>query len=237
MRLAFQDGQVHVPMSFMPNVYVPGRGIAHGVGRIGDDSEDKPYDPASTVQAAITGAGTALMLGGSTKADVVGGIQAGILAAAPFTGPAAPFVAAIGALIGPVAAMFKGCGATCTQTTEIANSVQTATAQILQQYWAQPVRTVTMQQATIQALQQLYSYLIQNCQKIGGQGGQQCVADRQPGGKYDYQAQNIVQIQNDTGVVADPVEAGSASAVLSSIPTPLLLAGAGLLLFMFMGGK
>lgn len=233
MRLAFQNGQAYVPGKWHP--------VFRGIG---DDTTDSTYNPASISSAAITGASTATMLGGSTSADVVGGIQAGLMAAAPLTGPAAPFISAIASLIGPIASLFKGCGATCTQTTQIANSVESATTQITNHYWAQPVRTVAMQQAAIAALQQLYSYLIQNCQKIGGRGGSQCVADRQPGGKYDYQAQQIAPIQNDTAVVPDPVVPGALSSIVSglglgSLPMPLILGG-GLVLLLLLstgGGK
>jgi hypothetical protein len=119
--------------------------------------------------------------------------------------------------------MFKGCGVTCQQTTDIANQVATAAGQITQVYWAQPVRTVSMQQAAIQGLQQLYGYLIQNCNAIGGQGGRQCVQDRQPGGRWDFQAQQIAPIINDTAVVPDPVP--QAADVLTSLGLPTTLGG------------
>lgn len=167
---------------------------------------------AGLVSGTNIGASTAI----GTGSEVAGGIAAGLETLAPFTGPAAPFIAAAGAIVGPIATLFKGCGATCQQTSQIANQVTAAAQQITTLYWAQKVRTVSMQQAAIASLQQIYQFLIQNCQAIGGKGGQQCIQDRQPGGKYDFQAQQILPIQNDSAVVPDPV---TASPVASALPS------------------
>lgn len=171
---------------------------------------------------ALIGASTATSTGSKVAGGVAAGLAttAGILAAIPGGQIPAAFLGAAAAIVGPIASMFKGCGATCQQTTDIANKVATAAGQITSQYWANSTRTVSMQQGAIAALQELYSYLIQNCQAVGGQGGSQCVADRQPGGKYDFQAQQIAPIQNDAAVVPDPVAssiASGASSLLSSI--------------------
>lgn len=174
----------------------------------------------------ITGVNTGAATAIGTGSKVAGGIAAGLETLAPFTGPAAPFVAALGAIVGPIATMFKGCGVTCQQTTDIANKVADAAGQITHAYWGQSVRTQSMQAAAVAALQQLYQYLIQNCQAIGGRGGQQCVADRQPGGKFDFQAQQIAPIQNDSEVVPDPSPVTTAATSLglpAAITSPNLL--------------
>jgi hypothetical protein len=178
-------------------------------------------------QGIATGASSGVLLGASTATStgskVAGGISAGlattagILATIPGGQIPAAFLAAAASIVGPIALMFKGCGVTCQQTTDIANKVATAAGQITAQYWAQPMRTVSMRDGAVAALQELYQYLIQNCQAIGGQGGSQCVADRQPGGKYDFQAQQIAPIQNDKSVVPDPVAPSVASNILSSL--------------------
>jgi hypothetical protein len=195
--------------------------------------------PAQIATGVIAGTNIGASTAIGTGSEVAGGIAAGLETVAPFTGPAAPFVAALGAIVGPIASLFKGCGVTCQKTTQIANQVAAAAGQITAAYWAQPVRTASMQAAAVSSLQQLYSYLIQNCQAIGGQGGQQCIADRQPGGKYDFQAQQIAPIQNDSAVVPDPSPVTAAATSLglpasvtgSSLFVPLAIAlGAWLLL-------
>ena len=165
----------------------------------------------------ITGANVGAATAIGTGSEIAGGIAGGLEAIAPFTGPAAPVIAAMGALVGPIATFFKGCGVTCQKTTQVANQVASAAGQITSLYWGQGVRTVSMQQAAIQNLQQLYSYLVQNCQAVGGQGGAQCIADRQPGGKYDFQAQQIAPIQNDTAVVPDPSPVTTALATIPGV--------------------
>lgn len=178
---------------------------------------------SGVVSGATMGAATAQATGSNVAGAVTGGLMttAGILAVIPGGQIPAAVVAAIGTLVAPIASMFKGCGVTCQQTTDIANKVAEGAGQITQLYWSQSVRTVSMQEAAVQALQQLYQYLIQNCNAIGGQGGQQCVADRQPGGKYDFQAQQIAPIINDTAVVPDPVAPG----VLSTLGLPATVGG------------
>jgi hypothetical protein len=61
-------------------------------------------------------------------------------------------------------------------------------------------------------------------------GGQQCVADRQPGGKYDFQAQQIAPIATDAAVVPDPVAPGLlTSPVFGNVSALDLLLPAGLI--------
>lgn len=244
MRLAFHNLNVYGPGNGLPMPFSPSNlGYMTKIPGIGAITPQQTV--STTIQASQAGASTALMLGGSTNADIVGGIEAGVLAAAPFTGPAAPFVAAVGALIGPIASFFKGCGSTCTASSDMANQVEYAAQSIMAQYWNSPIRTVTMQAAAVSGLQQLYQYLIQNCQKIGGQGGAQCIADRQPGGKYDFQGQQIVPIQNDPSVVPDPVDPNSITGKLSGLlsggggglPIPLLVGGGLLALFLLAGNN
>lgn len=167
----------------------------------------------------FTGAATATSTGSKVAGGVAAGLAttAGILAVIPGGQIPAAFLAAAASIVGPIASMFKGCGVTCQQTTDIANKVATAAGQITSQYWAQPVRTVSMRDGAVAALQELYQYLIQNCQAIGGQGGSQCVADRQPGGRWDFQAQQIAPILNDKSVVPDPVPPSTGSNILSAL--------------------
>jgi len=216
-----------------PAVYIRSGSGWRGLGAA-DDSERPTVGQAAAVGAAsgaMIGAQTAITTGSKLAGGVAGGLSmaAGILAAVPGGQIPAAFLAAAASLVGPIAAQFKGCGVTCQQTTDIANKVATAAGQITAQYWANSVRTASMQLGAVTALQELYSYLIQNCNAIGGQGGAQCVRDRQPGGVWDFQAQQIAPIQNDSAVVPDPVAPGALSTpIFGNVSALDLLLPAGL---------
>lgn len=252
MRLAFDNGTVYVPGKYHPGLY--------GIGQLPDyaqefndanlndlynnDPGSKLVNFASTLpSAAITGASTAEMLGGSLKADIIGGAQAGLMTVAPFTGPAAPFVLTAASLIGPIASMFKGCGVTCTQATTIANNAEAAAESLLQRWNSEPVKYRSIQQAYLAAQQDVWNYISGSCQKIGGQGGQQCIADRQRGGKYDFFIHYVDPVANETDIVPDPVVPGvegvlsSVTGLFSSLPIPLILGGAGILLLLMVSGS
>jgi hypothetical protein len=184
MRLTFQDGQVYVPGKWHPSF----RGIGDTSSSSWDsglsqsDSNSNLVNFAQTLpSAAMSGAATANMLGGGTGADIAGGIQAGLMAAAPFTGPAAPFVLMAAQMVAPIAKMFAGCGVTCKEATTIANNAEDAANRLLSQWNAVPVKYASIQKAYLAAQADVWNYLSGSCQKIGGQGGQQCLADRQRG--------------------------------------------------------
>lgn len=242
MRLAFHNG----------TAYVPGK-HSFGLYGIGDspsnewDSGLSQSDPNSSLvnfaqtlpSAAMSGAATANMLGGSVTADIVGGAQAGLMAAAPFTGPAAPFVLAAASLIAPIASMFKGCGQTCKEATTIANNAEAAAESLLQKWNATPVKYRSIQQAYLAAQQDVWNYIQGGCQKIGGQGGQQCIADRQRGGKYDFFIHYVDPVANETDIVPDPTPVSTGLASLfsgSSLPMPLIIGGAGLVFLLMASG-
>jgi len=174
---------------------------------------------AGITSGATYGAATAQSTGSKVVGGVTAGLMttAGILAMIPGGQIPAAFIAAAGALVAPIASMFKGCGETCTVTTDIANKVADAASQITKLYWSHPVRTISMRDAAVQSLMELYQYLIQSCNQVGGQGGSQCVADRVPGGKYDFQAQQVAPIANDAGVVPDPSPVAAGSSDLLSM--------------------
>lgn len=244
MRLAFDNGTAYIPGKYHPGLF--GLGIGDSPDNTSWDSGLGQSDPSSNLMnfvqtlpsAAMAGAATANMLGGSVKADIVGGIQSGLMAAAPFTGPAAPFVLAAASLIGPIAAQFKGCGVTCTQATTIANNAEAAAESLLQKWNATPVKYKSIQQAYLAAQQDVWNYISGSCSKIGGQGGQQCIADRQRGGKFDFFIHYVDPVANETDIVPDPVTPGSFSSVFSglNLPMPLILGGAGLLVLLLSAG-
>ena len=193
-------------------------------------------------QGTVSGAASGTMLGISTAQQtgsaVAGGVSAGlmttagILAAIPGGQIPAAVIAGAAALVAPIANLFKGCGDTCVLTSQFANQVSDAVTQLNKNYWGAPVRTVSMQQATLQAMNELWGYLVSHCQAVGGQGGAQCIADRQRGGKYDFFRDNVDPVANDTGVVPDPVAPSALNTLASSfapsgtlfgIPTSKLL--------------
>jgi hypothetical protein len=181
------------------------------------------------------------MLGGGTGADIAGGIQAGLMAAAPFTGPAAPFVLMAAQMVAPIAKMFAGCGVTCKEATTIANNAEDAANRLLSQWNAVPVKYASIQKAYLAAQADVWNYLSGSCQKIGGQGGQQCLADRQRGGKFDFFIHYVDPVANEKDIVPDPPSATSTSSLLTGtvagLPMPLILGGAGLVLLLMMGGN
>lgn len=243
MRLAFQNGHAYIPGKYHPGLYGIGQDSSSwDSGLSQNDPNSNLVNFAQTLpSAAMSGAATANMLGGSVTGDIVGGAQAGLMVAAPFTGPAAPFVLAAASLIGPIASMFKGCGATCTQATTIANNAEDAANKLLDQWNAVPVKYKSIQQAYLAAQADVWNYISGSCQKIGGQGGSQCIADRQRGGKFDFFAHYVDPVANETDIVPDPPSATSGgtsllSGTVAGLPMPLILGGAGLALLLMLGG-
>jgi len=110
----------------------------------------------------------------------VAGATAAILALAPATGPAAPFVAAAAALVSLIGNLFHGCGNTCIQATQYANQAGSQLDTLLAQYWALPTpRPYAAQQAYLQTCQQIFAWLQQMCSNPAlGQAGQRCISER-----------------------------------------------------------
>lgn len=105
-----------------------------------------------------------------------------LLKAAPATGPAAPFVAAAGAILSLGAAignLFHGCGATCIQSSEFANQFQQAVQQLKDYYFAQPVHYRSLQKLTLNEMQKAADALRQACGDPAlGDAGKRCIAER-----------------------------------------------------------
>ncbi len=118
--------------------------------------------------------------------SVGSGEAAGVLTSiAPFTGPAAPFVAAAGAaaaLVSQVAQLFSGCGVTCTEATSIVNQAEPYFEQNVQNYLSNPNRTTCDQQTALAAFDQMWAVIVKNCGNPALQAaGQRCISDRQRG--------------------------------------------------------
>ncbi len=196
---------------------------------------------------AVLGAQTAI----ATGSNVAGAVAGGLVAAAPFTGPGAPFLLAAAALVGPVASLFKGCGQTCTMATKYINDATAAANKIRDAYFAQPVRYRSSQAGALAYIDQLKQYVMNSCGNPAlGDAGQRCINENLvrgyksawcPAGGCGWNELIIDPIANDTGVVPDPVLGSavgsslleslgvSASAQIGGIPIADLLLPAALL--------
>lgn len=162
----------------------------------------------------------------------IGGLTATALAFIPVPGVAQ--LAAAAAAAATQFAIFieglTGCGITCVQSSQYANQAESVLKQLYAAYFAQPVRTVAMQQAVLLQMQQSIAALKQACSdpKLGT-AGQNCIKDRLiEGGPTswcplpgkvgcDWITTYVNPVKNDPAVVSDTSSGGAAAAsVLSS---------------------
>ncbi len=180
--------------------------------------------------------------------QITGAVGSSLLAAAPLTGPAAPFLAAAGALTSLIGSFFHP-DMTKIEATNIVNKIE---AEYLKPYlaaWqALPAnqKTQSAQAAAENVFHTAWNAVVQACSAPAlGTAGVNCIGDRQRGSTkgYDWFALYLDPIALDTSVVPDPTPSmdqsiSTLSQSVSSatgIPTPVLL-GAGLLLLAFMLG-
>lgn len=109
-----------------------------------------------------------------------------LLTAAGFSAMAGPIGLAVSAAIGigvAVANLFKGCGQTCIDATNIVNQAEPLFQQNVTAYLAIPngQRTQSIQAAYLNNFDTLWQGLEQACQGVGGQGGQGCISGREQG--------------------------------------------------------
>jgi len=161
----------------------------------------------------------------STGSKVAGGVAGALAVVAPFTGPAAPFIAAAAGLIAVLTPVFnRGCGPTCTQATAIANQAADALVEVERRYWAQPVRTEASRLAALGLIDDVIAQLQRMCGNPAlGDAGRRCISERivrggsapwcPTGTGCDWFTVHRDPIANDTGVVGD----GGGSTVLSSV--------------------
>ena len=164
-----------------------------------------------------------------TSTIVETSVGAALLSAAPFTGPAAPFVALAGGVSDLLAAIGvgAGCGQSCITASQYADKAQALMLQNLQTYMAlAKPRAQSAQAAALSVFDQLWSGYETACATVPGAAGQNCIADRQEGA-CKYQANGACwnwfvgfrdPIANDPNVVPDSQAVGStASSLLSSV--------------------
>lgn len=182
---------IWLPPSYSPSLSLPGRaiarppsygsapwpivpraGIAKNGGWIHANTPMRPglgqiSSPQSIASIASTGASvtTSLLIALGTAPTIVGPIIAGAIAVANI-------------LVG----VFKGCGSTCTEASDIANQVEPALQQNLANYLAAPVHYASLQAAFLNNFTTAWSALTQACgnpQLMSA--GQNCISERQQG--------------------------------------------------------
>ncbi len=178
--------------------------------------------------AAVASTGALLAIGiGAQAVPIIGTIVGGIALA----------VAALG--IG------NGCGETCTASTAVVNKIEPYLKQNVQAAGDQASAnggclTSAEQQTLVANFNQLWQYVVDNCNQVGGPGGKQCVADRIRGGKWDwfvYYLDPIMAIP----VCPPPSVVQSAATSLANAtglkPSWIMYGGIGLLALLLLGGK
>jgi hypothetical protein len=93
--------------------------------------------------------------------------------------------AAIAALVGvgiAIANLFKGCGQTCIEATQIANQADAILVQNVTAYTSSSIRYVSMQTAALNTFDTTWAALQAACGNAQlGAAGQRCISDRQQG--------------------------------------------------------
>jgi hypothetical protein len=164
---------------------------------------------------------------GATQQQDAATVGSALLSTAAYTGPAAPFVAAAGA-IADIVSLF-GPNPNNTYATEVVNQVEADVMKPNLAGWealAPADKTDINQQAAEANFTSGWDYVLQACgQPALGSSGTNCIADRQRGGKFDWWAAYYdpiaddpqVAINND-GTTADPLSSLD-SAVSSLLPS------------------
>jgi hypothetical protein len=167
---------------------------------------------------------------GATGPQITQGIYTGIESGAMLVPVVGPFVAAAAAIAGAFG-LGKGCGATCTESTQVVNQIEPILKQNLAAAQQQATAnggclTAAEQTVLIQNFQSLWQEVLTGCGQIPAPGGTQCIADRQPGGKFDWTAAYLTPIQNmpvcPAAAIAPtgPSTAASSPADLATTTTP-----------------
>ena len=173
---------------------------------------------------------------GATGGQEIAASGATVLAAAPFTGPAAPFVAIAGIIAEFLGTMGvgSGCGQTCVLSTQYANQAEALLRQNLAAYQAIATpRPLSAQTAALKNFDTIWADLEAQCSNPSlGSAGQRCISDRERGstayGGWTWFSAYRDPIANDASVYDDSasasVSAAASSAVSSlGVSTPVLL--------------
>ena len=169
------------------------------------------------------------------------GISAGIISASGTLAAAVPVVGAIagGVLLAYASLknLFSGCGASCTQATQIVNQAEPYLKQNRDAFLAHP--TVTNQKAALSVFDQTWARVVQLCSNPAlGAAGQRCISERQAGGSApwcptgtgcDWFILYRNPIANYSGPLVDDTPVGQVTGALGQqvggIPVAVLLFG------------
>jgi len=132
---------------------------------------------------AAGGIASGVMVGmttGSAKRSAIASVGGFLTSIAAATGPAAPFVAAIGGIVVAMSTMFRGCGQSCIETSKLADQASKAFDDIKAAYWALPApRPKTAQTAALAALDDIAGQLQAACSNPAfGAAGERCISER-----------------------------------------------------------
>jgi uncharacterized membrane protein YphA (DoxX/SURF4 family) len=144
---------------------------------------------------AATGASTTvgILVALGTIAGPIGAVAAGLIA--------------VGQLL---VGVFKGCGQTCVDASNIANQVEQALQQNLSEYMSAPVHTESLQAAALNNFQTAWNALTQACGNPALQSaGQNCISERQQGACSYHVSAFGWQQQNGTWTYVYPGANGS----------------------------
>lgn len=174
-------------------------------------------------------------LGLTTSGEIAAiGSQAAII---PVVGP---IIAGVTQILGALG-VGNGCGQTCVTATQYANAAQSAMETNLsaaQQTVAEngcltPDELTTL----VNNYNTIWGQLVSGCQQVPGAAGQNCVSERAPTGKYNYQGAYLAPIQAlpvcapsfpDLSSVAGVGPSSTPTSTSTSDMTPLLLLAAAL---------
>lgn len=147
------------------------------------------------------------MAGLGDARPITSAIGSGLIAASAFTGPAAPFVAAAGALTSLIGSFFKP-DLTKVEATHIVDQIE---AQYLKpnlvtwQSFPADQKTQSAQAAAVALFDKAWAAVVQGCSNPAlGTAGQNCINDRVRGGKWPWPVYYRDPIANDPTVVPDP---------------------------------
>lgn len=210
---------------------VPPIVLRRGVGAAGATPTTTQQLVGSLVGGANTGAGVAV----STGSKIAGGAAGALAMIAPFTGPAAPFLAAASAIVGPITKLFKGCGEPCEVATYYADTGQEAARMVFDRYFANAVRTRSMQAEAIRVLDAIGKWqqkgwttdpritvnakVVRDSVAMAEESPMASCDPKSPNPGCTYWTAFCCAIAEDPGVVDDP--APTPSSVTAALSTPI----------------
>lgn len=231
---------------------------------MGDGEQEGPSTGTQVAGAAVAGAAQIAAIWKSnlqTGTKIFATAGTSLLTAAPFTGPAAPFVAAAGAVVELLASMGvgAGCGQSCVLSSEYADKAENILSQNILTYFSLPApRSATAQAAALRIFDAVWADLSQQCSNPAlKEAGQRCITDRQRGAcKWKQTSDSILlnipgepqpgecwnwfsgyrdPIANDPAVADAASEGGILGTLMSGNGTIYLIGAAALLGLAMMG--